>query len=47
MPKVHRTAVFTLPQPTRHVRAVLDRAFRVYTAAYSALLHACSRLTPD
>ena len=47
MPKVHRIAVFTLPQPTRHVRAVLDRAFRVYTAAYSALLHACSRLTPD
>ena len=39
---VHRTAVFALHHPTRHVHAVLERAFRLYTAAYTELLHACT-----
>jgi hypothetical protein len=42
MAEVHRMAVFTLHHPTRHVRAALDRAFRDYTTAYTALLHACA-----
>ncbi len=36
---IHRTAVFTLPLATQHVRKVLERAFRDYTHAYGALLH--------
>lgn len=36
---VHRTAIFTLPAPTRHTRVVLDRAFAAYDHAYSELLY--------
>lgn len=36
---MHRTAVFTIHNPTRHVRAVLDKAFTLYTNAYTAILH--------
>ena len=36
-----RTAVLTIHNPTRHVRAVLDRLFRDYTAAYTECLHIC------
>ena len=44
MPRaVHRTAVFTIHEPTRHVRAALDAVFRQYTAAYTECLHACER----
>lgn len=44
MPRtIHRTAVLTLHNPTRHARAALDRAFRHYTAAYTECLHACER----
>lgn len=38
-----RTAILTIHDPTRHVRAVLDRMFRDYTAAYTECLHACER----
>jgi hypothetical protein len=47
MAHVHRMAVFALHQPTRHVRSVLERVLRHYTAAYTAMLHACARLTID
>ena len=36
---IHRTAVFTLPQPTHRARARLERAFRDYTHAYETLLY--------
>ncbi len=40
MPKdLHLTAVFTLPTPTQHARAPLERAFRDYAHAYGTLLH--------
>jgi hypothetical protein len=42
MAEVQRMAVFALHHLTRHIRAVLDRAFRDYTAAYTALLHTWS-----
>ncbi len=38
---VYRTAIFVLHNPTRHERAVLEAAFRQYTAAYTECLHAC------
>jgi len=41
--QIHRTAVFTVHHPTRHVRAVLERAFRAYTDAYTTLLRAATR----
>jgi hypothetical protein len=36
---VHRTAMFTLPQPTRTATIRLERAFRDYAHAYGTLLH--------
>ena len=39
MSAIHRTAVFTLPQPTHRARARLERAFRDYTHAYETLLY--------
>jgi hypothetical protein len=45
--EVHQTAVFVVHRPTRHVRAALERAFRDYTSAYTELLHACRRYSPD
>ena len=41
--EVIRTAILTIHDPTRHARAVLDRVFRDYTAAYTECLHACKR----
>lgn len=39
--EIFRTAILTIHDPTRHVRAVLDRLFRDYTAAYTECLHIC------
>jgi hypothetical protein len=39
MAEIHRTAVFTLPQPTHHACSRLERAFRDYTHAYETLLY--------
>lgn len=39
MATIHRTAVFTLPQPTRQAQQRLERAFRDYAHAYGTLLH--------
>jgi IS605 OrfB family transposase len=36
---IHRTAVFTVHNPTRHIRAVLDHTFSLYTIAYTTILH--------
>jgi hypothetical protein len=44
---IHRTAVFRVYHPTRHERAVLDRAFRDYTSAYTELLHAARGYSVD
>ena len=44
---IHRTAVFALHQPTRHVRAALEQAFRAYTRAYTEILYTCGRYSPD
>lgn len=41
--EIHRTAMFTLPTPTRHARAALERAFREYTHAYETLLEVAWR----
>lgn len=40
---VHRTAWFAIHHPTRHVQAVLERAFRDYTDAYTELLFVAAR----
>src|SRR5579872_2228104 len=47
MSETHRTAVFALHAPTRHVTALLERAFRDYTIAYTELLHACAHYSLD
>lgn len=44
---IHRTAVFTLHHPTRHVRAVLDHALRNYTHASTIILEHFSHYTVD
>lgn len=44
---LHRTAVFTLHNPTRHIRAVLDEALQNYTRAYSAILDFFSGYTVE
>jgi IS605 OrfB family transposase len=38
MASIHRTAIFTLHHPTRHVRAVLDKALVAYTENFRLLL---------
>lgn len=44
---VHRTAWFAIHHPTRHVQAVLERAFRDYTDAYTELLFVAARFDLD
>lgn len=39
---IYRTAILTIHDPTRHVRAVLEQLFRDYTAAYTECLHVCA-----
>ena len=39
MKHIHRTAVFTLHSPTRHVCAALESVFTLYTHAYTTALH--------
>ncbi len=41
MPDIHRTARFAIHHPTRHAIAVLETAFKQYTAIYTECLHAC------
>ena len=44
---IHRTAVFTIHKPTRHIRAVLDEALEDYTKAYTAILDFYKDYTPE
>ncbi|HEU5374057.1 MAG TPA: transposase [Ktedonobacteraceae bacterium] len=44
---IHRTAIFTLHHPTRHVRAVLDKALAAYTEAYRLLLRHYASYSPE
>jgi transposase len=46
MVHIHRTAVFTLHNPTQRARRILDDAFVLYTCAYSNVLHAFQTLSP-
>jgi len=44
---LHRAAIFTVHNPTRHVRSVLDRALAAYTSAYSTVMHHFSQYGVD
>lgn len=44
---LHRAAIFTIHNPTRHVQAVLDRALSAYTSAYTTILHHFSQYGVD
>ncbi|HEX3640222.1 MAG TPA: IS200/IS605 family accessory protein TnpB-related protein [Ktedonobacteraceae bacterium] len=44
---IHRTAVFTIHNPTKHIRAVLDEALQNYTRAYTSILDFFSSYTAE
>lgn len=44
---IHRTAVFTIHNPTRRTKAILDHAFSLYTQAYTTVLHYFSQYGVD
>lgn len=45
MKPTHRTAIFTIHNPTRRVRSILERAFTDYTRAYGEVLEIFQNLT--
>jgi putative transposase len=44
---IHRTAVFTIHNPTKRVQRILDQAFTHYNAAFSTILHHFSTYTVE